>query len=130
MGRSVSTPPNCEAVAYQHMDFEDEIDWEMFVEDIRFIATSLWPSLDETDEWVGREDHALLENQHCYIGVSEYCGLIAIWLQVKEDMNNDHPELSRHWCGQISKRFVETFGELRKVGTFSNGEAVFERIAA
>ena len=34
---------------------------------------------------------------------------------------------AQHWLAQVSGRFVDLFGELRLVGRFSNGEAIFER---
>ena len=43
---------------------------------------SLRPSLYEADGWAGREDRILLQNGHVEIGVSEYCGLAAIWMRV------------------------------------------------
>ncbi|GAA5062543.1 hypothetical protein GCM10023208_32930 [Erythrobacter westpacificensis] len=34
---------------------------------------------------------------------------------------------ARHWLAQVSGKFIDLFGELRLVGRFSNGEAIFER---
>ena len=73
---------------------------------------------------VGHEDHAILENGHCYIGVSEYCGLVSIWLVPKDE----YPDLSQKWCDQIGNKFYNLFSEYKHVATFSNGEAIYERI--
>lgn len=106
-------------------------DWEWFIEDIQERATDQWSSLSKCDEWIEREDHAILENKFCYIGVSEYCGLASIWIAVKQDdcyYDMAVSNFAEHWCRQIEPKFRELFGELRKVDTFSNGEAVFERV--
>lgn len=128
MGRSVSYPVAAVAVAYQDVHDMDEWDWTNFEEWIEDTAQDQWPSLDYCDKWLGREDHVLLENNHCYIGVSEYCGLAAIWLVYKDD--GDYPQLAESWAFRIMPKFEEMYSDLRKVGTFSNGESVYEKIAA
>ena len=35
-------------------------------------------------------------------------------------------ELAEHWINQISEKFLDRFSSLRKVGTFSNGESIYE----
>lgn len=130
MGRSVSYPNDCAAVCFIDVsDYHEMEEWHFFIEWLQERCQEAWKSLDTADEWLGREDHAVLENQHCYIGVSEYCRLAAVWLKPKED--NDYPEhdsLHAHWCNQISKRFEKMFGEYRLIGRASNGEAFFEKI--
>jgi hypothetical protein len=127
MGRSVSYATGAVSVCYEHIEDDMESwDWEWYLERIQDEARQAFPSLDDCDYWLDREDHAIIENQHCYIGVSEYCGLVSIWLVPKDD--NDHPELSANWCTQVTPTFNKLFQQLRKVGTFSNGEAIFERI--
>ena len=124
MGRSVSYASGSIAIAYSHIEPEDEDeDFDFIIEDRREYGKSLWPSLSHCDKWLGREDHALLENDHCYIGVSEYCGLVSTWLVPKEENN-----LSVAWCNQIKEKFMKSFGTLNRVGQFSNGEPVFESV--
>lgn len=150
MGRSVSTPSNCEAVAYRDIsefgaifeelengdfdydnivDYDSELgrdDFEFFIDGIREEAKANWASFEDCETWVGNEDRAILENGHAYIGVSEYCGLASIWLVPKE---GEFEELSAAWCATIAAKFERKFGEFVKVGTFSNGESVYERVA-
>ena len=122
MGRSVSYANNSLAIAYREFDGDcDSFQWEV-VEDTQEYGKSLWPSMSNCDKWIGSEDHAILENRHAYIGVSAYCGVVSIWLVPKEDNN-----LARQWCESIKGKFLKSFGTLNKVGSFSNGEAVFER---
>lgn len=128
MGRSVSYARGSVCIAYTTFDNTEEYKdaWDDFIEWIREQATELFPSLYNEDTWLGREDHAVLANQHCYIGVSEYCGLVSIWVVPKED-DNDNNGLAQHWCASIEKKFNNAFGTLNKIGRFSNGACVFEK---
>ncbi len=153
MGRSVSTPHNASVVAYRHLEPQpvedidedgnetmrepDETDfqWEFdsLVEDLQEYAPTLWPSLRKCDTWLDREDHALLENDLCYMGISEYCGLVATWIVPKSEHRSGYSDehvdnLCAHWISQIEPKFTKTFGALRKLGTMSNGEAAFQCI--
>ena len=119
-------------------DFEDEFDWEDFIEDIQETCKSLWKSFDDCDKWLGNEDRVLLENSLCYIGVSEYCGCAAIWIASKKEelLNTGHvldegtANLCDGFIARIAPRFEKTFGEFVRVGTFSNGESVYKRKSA
>jgi len=139
MGRSVSVPSNAVAVAYidwrEYIGCEDPMDddpfwWDDFSEDIIARLQGKLPSLKSCDEWLDREDHAVLENRHCYITISEYCGLVAVALVAKDTANwpDDTQGLTDHWCDQVSGH-IESLGTLRHIGTASNGEAFFRRVA-
>lgn len=131
MGRSVSYPRNA-VVAYStfevdpHWDYQGE--WEDLVDGFRDQVAELFPSMERADKWLGREDHAVMANRHAWAGVSEYCGLVAFWIVAKDDTG--HEALSERWVAQVAERFTSTFSTLNRLGTFSNGEGVFERIAA
>jgi len=153
MGRSVSVASGAFAVVYQNCkDFgyrtEDEegnkiaepeldeylaeLDWEDFMENLRADAKALFPSLENCDKWLDREDHAILENRFAYFGISEYMGLVSIWLVLKNDLHDyydrrDWTGIATKWADQVKPKFEKNFGDLRKVGTFSNGEGVYER---
>jgi hypothetical protein len=100
----------------------------MYIDDIVWVCQENWPSLERIDRWIGREDHAILENGHAQIGVSEYCGLVAVWIvPAVSDYFPEHAGLAHHWISQIEDRFRERFGRLRSLGFFSNGEQVFQR---
>ena len=141
MGRSVSTPSNAYLIAYcDWFDGEDtdedtgetifrepeSWDWDDYVEGITDYAKELWPSLTSCGDrkWLGREDRALLENGHVYFGVSEYCGLAAVWMVPKED----HEHLAIRWCDQISANFSKAFATHRRLGGMSDGTSVYQRI--
>ena len=128
MARSVSYASGSIAVCYRDIGYlEEDYQWRDFVEWVQDTALDNWPTFKDCDYWLGREDRAILENRWAYIGVSEYCGLASIWLVPKE------PEgqigLASKWCQSIIPTFKKTYGELVKVTTFSNGEAIFKRVA-
>lgn len=132
MGRSVSTHRHAEATFYTHFDCEDEYDsqyeWDNFVECIQDMLKEKYKSFDECDRWMHREEHIILESQVAEVSISEYCGLVAICLAPRDPDNALH----LGWCGQVSKGFHDVLGKhfngLRKVGSFSNGEELFERV--
>jgi hypothetical protein len=134
MGRSVSTPCNAQAIAYQHLDDDDDEGGNHFrwwLEDMQQTIAEIWPSFTPCDQWLGREDHAIMENNLAYAGVSEYCGMIALWLVPKEESRHGQHilALAEQFISRIAPRFMAQFNHYRKLGTFSNGDAVFEKAA-
>lgn len=138
MGRSVSYPQGA-IVAFRMIDSEAEGDpdwgYECLVEETISTAREAFPSLLPHAGWRGREDRILLRNAYADCGISTYCGLAAIWLAERDDSfyweaDYGRPRTGRaqRWLGQVSGKFSQMFGELRQIGRFSNGEAVFERI--
>lgn len=132
MGRSVSTHIYAEATFYTHFDFDDcetsEEAWSYFMNDVRDILKEKYKSFDECDRWMHREEHIILESQVAEVSISEYCGLVAICLAPRDPDNALH----LGWCGQVSKGFHDVLGKhfngLRKIGSFSNGAGLFERV--
>lgn len=133
-------PDACEACGnvgfYVRERYPAELVWEDFIDNLRSAFKRQFRSLEDCDEWLGREDHALLENRHAYIGVSEYYGLVSVWCVAKEDdgwppANID--ALRERWAASIERtaaRLLESFApRLVKIGTFSNGEAIYRRAA-
>ncbi|WP_295842499.1 hypothetical protein [uncultured Xanthomonas sp.] len=118
--------------SYERYSSEDA--WSDFVANLRAEFKRAFPSLGDCDEWLDREDHALLENRHAYVGVSEYCGLVSVWCKAKDSYYGDHQPLAHAWAVAIkakAERTLDGFADrLYKVATFSNGEAVFQRARA
>jgi hypothetical protein len=149
MSRSVSVASGAFAVAYEDCGTfgyvtEDEegkkldephydevlagMDWEDFISDKYDRLAKEFPSFSKCDKWLDNEDHAIAENRFAYFGMSEYMGLVSLWLVLKDDYDYDwQGNLRKHWAEQVRAKFLKRFGTLTKLGTFSNGEAVFER---
>ncbi len=133
MGRSVSTHRNAYTTFFTTFDCEDEYDsqweWDNFVEYIQDTLSEKYKSLRNADRWIDREDRIILENNVAEISISEYCGGVAICLAPRD---TDNP-LHEGWCGQVYKGFHNIlnkhFQGYRKIGHFSNGEGVYEKIA-
>ena len=136
MSRTVSYPTDSVAICYRdvsHFGTEDdsfdelsaELEWELLIEDIVETCQFHWPTLEKCEYWLDDENRALLENQHAIVGISGYGGLACVWLRPNGIFDD---ALSNHWSLQIAPRFNKLFRQLRKVGTFSNGEAVYEKI--
>jgi hypothetical protein len=153
MGRSVSCPPNAAHRVYVDISWmgqtEDEdrkphwdddlarIDFDDAIANLQAALSKRYKSVNECDAWLDRENRAVAENRHAYFGVSEYCSMLCVWVVPKDDDDGYHgwrQELSGNWCELISDSFdsivTDVFGvgnTLHKLGTFSNGESVYQR---
>lgn len=126
MSRSVSYATGSKVVIYDYIpegSLEDECFFEYYTENIREYIKEKYPSFEDCEKWIGREDKAILENKFVYIGISEYCGLISLWIKPKEEYIN----LEEKFIRSITPYFMG-LASLRKMGTFSNGEAVYKKI--
>jgi hypothetical protein len=137
MGRSVSVPSGAEIVCYLHPDLgeTDEtsltMSWDDFREDLEQRLIEKYPSLTPCDKWLDNEDHVILENDLVYIGVSEYCGLVSLWVIAKE---NDYTtarnlNMANGFISRIKPGFEAAFGELQSMGRASNGEQFFRPLS-
>lgn len=140
MGRSVSTP--YKAAFVLHSVLPDDFDSDAWREDCECFAECVqerFPSMyaidwRSPDAWVGREDRALCENSFAYIGISEYCGLVALWILPKDPKwyaNAGWEALRDHWIDSVRGSFERIadgwFGRpCRHVATASNGESFYE----
>ena len=130
MGRSVSYPSRAEQVIYvDASELQDADDFQWAIEEFQQEGVRKFPSMSKCNTWVGREDHALLENKVAYLGVSEYCGLVSVWVVAKDDRYGNCQPLAGHWASKINlDRLATCFGyKLNHQGTMSNGEGVFSR---
>lgn len=136
MGRSVNYARNATAVAYIAQDevegdFTQEA-WDDFKEDLTNILTDKFPSLKHCKHWEGNEVLFFLENGLCKIALSEYCGLVSVSL-VPQDGDYTNENLANAYCKKIKHSFHKVINEgysnsLIKLGTFSNGEGVYELV--
>lgn len=123
MARSVSYPSNA-VVVFDDFDGED-YEFDDYVDDIRSRLREAFPSMNEVDKWVGREDRAIMANGFAYAGISAYGGLIAIWIVARDDIYGSEVYLAENWVAGIEPRFEREFGSMVKVGSMSNGEGVY-----
>lgn len=166
MGRSVMTLSDATAIAYDHLEPDEEFyreqfnedveqgfidededfdsymwsryndsaadDFEFYIESTQMSLKEAFPSFEDTDDWIDREIHVIAQNAHSIVTISEYCGAVAICLGPRYDRGEfwmDGTELAglgEAWRKKISSRFASMFGTMTKLGTFSNGESVFQ----
>lgn len=116
-------------------DLDYELEFEYLVyEDFVGNVLGQFPSVVPADDWIGNENHVVAENHFARFGVSEYCGLMALWVVPVEDDGWGGPSfegLSRHWIDQIWPKVEEMYpSRLVPLGTMSNGVTVYERRTA
>jgi hypothetical protein len=135
MGRSVSYANDSVHVEYATFECDDEYDsgddFQWSLDDFAEQICKAFPSASKCDEWPGREDHAVAENSFAYFGVSEYCGLVSMWVAPKHDDYATSTGLRDRWIDSIGPKFAKVCGNcfgqsLKQVGRFSNGEAFFQ----
>ena len=70
-----------------------------------------------------------MENGLVQVTLSEYCGLASVAFIPQTDLYGDylHYGLSAHWIDQKKEAF-SLIGEYFKIGSFSNGESVYEKV--
>ena len=146
MGRSVSHPGGAHVAFSQwdagwieddddsgtrHFDeFAAQDDWDFIVADFREQVLALYPSAWSHDGWIDREDRIVAMNGYARFGISEYCGCIAYWVVLRNDIDAGREGLAEQWFDRIGPKFEQRFATLVRLGSFSNGESVYRRIAA
>lgn len=135
MGRSVDYLTNALKVAYINFEQDEDDtfgdDWDFFKEGLIENLQSVCPSLCELKAKVydGREVIIVAENCHCQVGVSFYCGLVSVSIRVHDDYRTKE-SLAENWINQVWPKIeiiiAKNYKALKRLGTFSNGEGVFE----
>ena len=139
MGRSVDYLSRAIHVVYisNATDTDESVDeyiaqenWQWFKEALVEQLQEVCPSLDTCKRWEGTETQIILENDHAEVGLSDYCGLVSVSIRVHEGYYTKE-NLARHWINQVWPKIItaldKRYTTLRKLGTFSNGEGVYER---
>lgn len=151
MGRSVSYLRNAEKVnyfnwptleayndetnEYQETDEYEDADW--VIENIQETFIYKFPEFDRANDWDGREDHIILKGYGVEIGLSEYCGLASLSVRINEkeleycDTDQEYQEARDQALSWINDHWDEAskhWNLYRKIGSFSNGEGVFEKV--
>jgi hypothetical protein len=144
MGRTVSCPRNAIAKTYTHVEVGDDGDyfeWDEFEDSLRYAIEAVFNLGKQHRINVYRdEDKGLYHAYGHVIGMSEYCGLLCLWIVQSDRHEPDEEDATERLarglliCNSdaLLEKVVTEMGltNLFKVGTFSNGEAVFEKRAA
>lgn len=120
--------PECPECATELVNGADEAAWDDLIEDIQFFLINRFPSFSKADRWPERESHCILDNYLCDIVISEYCGLVSLGVVPTgmDDYEENTTGLAHAWCEKNVVPFVyETWGQLQRLGTMSNGESVY-----
>lgn len=132
MGRSVSYAGGSVHRLYFSVDISESWQWDDLIDQLKDELRIAFPSLYAPDrKWLGREDRALLCNDHAYIGVSEYCGLVCVWMTPRHEHEaRDSTALADNWIASVEARFTKAASRcfdtrLIRKGTMSNGEGVY-----
>lgn len=141
MGRSVDYLNNALRVAYVNYDSEyedengdivvDEYTFDDLYSEIKCRLKAKFKSLDNANEWDGRETRIFLENKLVQFGISEYCGLVSISVRSNERYEEysgmAQKFVDKNWntIVNILKDYSDVY---TKLGSFSNGEGVFSKI--
>ena len=150
MSRSVSTHPySIETVFLRfNLQYDDYHVWGEFIEDLRSVLTGEagvdsgilvnnktftgFEGYEPCDRWTGRENHVILEGELSEISVSEYCGIVAVCLAPLDPDIVAHVNAcaaaAPYFFALLQKAFPDTC--YAKIGTFSNGESVYQTLQA
>lgn len=138
MSRSVETVGE-NVVCFDATGCEDNNDLDGIISWVMSALQKRYPSLvNVQNKWVEypyNENRIILENDHVQISVSEYCGCGAFSVFVQPELDEYWPyntNLAEAWLtqcwGGVRKTVLANVAGLRRIATFSNGEAVYERI--
>lgn len=137
MGRSVSVPRNAVATAYIAWwnSYEDEEsdylnspepgDWNDFAAKTQEKIVSVVPGLVPLDTIQG-EYRAIAGNDWVTVVLSDYMDIAAVSLVPVPQLDARMDVERDAWITGMLPRFHEQIGTHVKIGTFSNGESVYE----
>lgn len=108
--------------------YEEEYEFEDLIDNLKYELKAKYPSLKNDDDYIDREGKIFLSNKLAKVGISEYCGLAAVFVVPEEDNN-----LALNFVNNIAAGFKKAVAGVAgpvyaKVGSFSNGEGVYEKV--
>ena len=157
MGRSVLTPTHSELDVFLNFEYpivrDDEeepvldrngyeqiddlsleFEWDYFVDSITETLKKKYPSLVEIEnQWIGNECRVILGNHLVNVTISEYCGVVAVSIVPVDDLHYyDEQGLATGWIKRVSNGFTKlletNFNAIRKIGTYANGNSVYQKV--
>lgn len=149
MGRSVNYLSNALQISYfqwptlwvynEETGIDEETDQfedgYIVTENIQESIISEFPEFEYSKKWDGNETNIILKGYGTEIGLSEYCGLASLSIRIDEnelnymdeDEYNEQYDKIEAWINENWAKISQGYNQLTKIGTFSNGEAVFEK---
>lgn len=80
-------PEECTIVYFKVLnEVIDCEDYRNFIEDVKTKCMKIVPDLQPSTNFLGPVNQVLLENDKCYIGVSDYIDSVYLWLKHKNDV--------------------------------------------
>lgn len=150
MGRSVDYLNNALCVNYfewpktwriddngKDIETEEYEDAYFVIEHIRETIISEYPEFSKCSRWDGRDVNIILEGYGTEIGLSEYFGLSSLSIRVDQSIleycntEEESQELNNsteQWIFDNWPIIGKYWNIYQKIGTFSNGDAVYEQI--
>lgn len=133
MGRSVNYLDNASEVIYFIAEgIDDEWEGKDFQDNLINEICCKCKSYAESEKWDNNETKIILENSLCVIDISEYCGTYSLSIAPSyNDYDTYIENFAKHHASQIRKTLEKCLIDcgavvLNRVGTFSNGEGVYE----
>jgi len=121
-------------------EFEQTDEFEesyIVTDDIQENIISEFPEFERSKKWDGRETAIILTGYGTEIGLSEYCGLATLSIRIDENeldySNYDENEYQEQydkieaWINENWAKISAGYNQYNKIGTFSNGESVYEK---
>ena len=114
-------------------EFENECLWDDLEQNLKYEIETRFSSIGRVTKqtpYPYRENRIILENDFVCVSMSEYCGRSAVSVYVNPDC--EIPELAEYWIKRsyypaIREIVKQNMVVLNRVGTFSNGCAVFRK---
>ena len=122
-------------------EFEQTDEFEegyIVTEDIQESIICEYPEFDRSKKWDGRETSIILKGYGTEIGLSEYCGLATLSIRIDENelsyydydnelLYNEQHDKIEAWINENWAKISQGYNQYNKIGTFSNGENVYEK---
>jgi hypothetical protein len=120
----------------QYEETDEYEDGDIVKGNIQESIISEFPEYDYCREYDGRETAIILKGYNTEIGLSVYYGLATLSIRIDENeldySNYDEQEYNEQydkieaWINENWAKISQGYDQYRKIGTFSNGESVFE----
>lgn len=116
----------------------DEYEESYFVtENIQESIISEFPEYEYSKKWDNNETAIILTGYGTEIGLSEYCGLATLSIRIDENeldysnydeqKYNEQYDKIEKWINENWAKISQGYNQYNKIGTFSNGESVYEK---